>query len=408
MKINHFLLIAGIIISLIEVKTYATEPLCPTPVPIPGIDTLKTLLDVDCKGKPGGAWFYKVESSESQDNKGIAAKVTLPTFEHDKDRIFENSKNAFGDHTKGPLDRPSVYLGGSIGGSELDAGLTWDRVYPEGKEEKFSFRPFWRFKTKGKKDTEWRNPQRSIIKEELESDSCNNVLKDSEPNCTPENKYFVGGKSVDMELKEVKRSLDGMTSTIMMRIKQGDTCFKACFKQTRGKPEVGNTWKRVNSIDQFKAGKCYVAGYKYLKEESKRNIKLWCKKSDIKVVNGEKVKTVTNVPCDEIWTVSPVDKNNKANKPSKQFPDPILCREGNEKGSVIPTNAKITKTNWEKVSLYKDKDTIPLDSKNSKVILGKEFCGINKLNKAKHFEATKIGPSGEQTIQIIPNFKQKN
>ncbi len=406
MIVNNFIIISGLIISLLEVKTYAMEPLCPTPEPKSFID----YVEEDCKGKPSGAWFYKVETSSPNEDKGIRAKVTLPIFAEDPERIFDNIQGQLPEHTKGPLDRPSVYLGGSIGGSELDAGLTWDREYKDGIPTKnFSFRPFWRFKKESKKNTEWRNPKVSPKPEELFSDLCPVDLKNNEiigdKDCNPENKYFDEGKSVEMELKELKRSTDGKTSTIMMRIKQDNKCFKACFEQTRGNPKIGNTWKRVNSIDQFKLGKCYVTGYKHLNKPSTREIPLFCKSSDIKYVNGKKVKTVTTVPCDELCTGYPLDENKKLNKPSKQFKGENDCRDGNERGSVISTNATITETKWEEVSIFqKDKDSTALSSNNSEIILGKEFCGKNKLDDTKHFKTTEIDKNGKQSIQIKPSF----
>ena len=80
-----------------------------------------------CRGR--GAWFYKVQQRTPDDTKGISADFKLPTFEHDPKRYFNNPKGYLPPYTTGPLDRGSVYLGGEIGGTELDAGLSWDKVY---------------------------------------------------------------------------------------------------------------------------------------------------------------------------------------------------------------------------------------------------------------------------------------
>jgi hypothetical protein len=52
----------------------------------------------------------------------------LPEVSFDSNRYFVSPWGA--DHFQtGPLDRPSVYLGGHAAGKEIDTGLTWDRVY---------------------------------------------------------------------------------------------------------------------------------------------------------------------------------------------------------------------------------------------------------------------------------------
>ncbi|MCK6547915.1 hypothetical protein L6R52_18835 [Myxococcota bacterium] len=85
---------------------------------------LKTRVDHGARG----AYFRKVVSGVSTANRAIRVEGTLPTPSFDPARQYLSPSGA--DHFKtGPLDRPSVYLGGRGSGHELDAGLTWDRVY---------------------------------------------------------------------------------------------------------------------------------------------------------------------------------------------------------------------------------------------------------------------------------------
>lgn len=87
----------------------------------------------------GGAIFNKTESSQQSEYKGITADVTLPQASFDPQRYFAGQAKT-PTYKIGPLDRPSVYMGGVVdlgnGKSRImDVGLCWDRVYsPEGLE----------------------------------------------------------------------------------------------------------------------------------------------------------------------------------------------------------------------------------------------------------------------------------
>lgn len=75
-----------------------------------------------------GAYFRKVTSLADVAHGGIVGAGVLPMVELDPDRWFSttDAKRAY---QIGPMDRPSVYMGGNASGTEVDAGLTWDRVY---------------------------------------------------------------------------------------------------------------------------------------------------------------------------------------------------------------------------------------------------------------------------------------
>jgi hypothetical protein len=75
-----------------------------------------------------GAYYRKVVSEERSSVRGLTAVAILPRIDFDPDRHFV-AEEGLDYYKTGPLDRPSVYLGGHGHGRELDAGLTWDRVY---------------------------------------------------------------------------------------------------------------------------------------------------------------------------------------------------------------------------------------------------------------------------------------
>ncbi len=88
--------------------------------------------EVDCHPREvssaHGAYFRKVSSGASAELQTIHAVGVLPRVVIDTARWFSTQDPALF-HQNGPLDRPSLYLGGRGGGTEVDAGLTWDRVY---------------------------------------------------------------------------------------------------------------------------------------------------------------------------------------------------------------------------------------------------------------------------------------
>lgn len=87
----------------------------------------------------GGAIFDKTESNASAEFRGITAELRLPQVSFDSSRFYAGQADT-PVYKVGPLDRPSVYMGGVVdlgqGQSRImDVGLCWDRVYsPEGLE----------------------------------------------------------------------------------------------------------------------------------------------------------------------------------------------------------------------------------------------------------------------------------
>lgn len=77
-----------------------------------------------------GAYFRKVSGPASARYRGIALRGRLPRVELDLAR-WHTPADGEQAYMEGPLDRPSVYVGGNGGGHEIDCGLTWDRVYDE-------------------------------------------------------------------------------------------------------------------------------------------------------------------------------------------------------------------------------------------------------------------------------------
>lgn len=233
--------------------------------------------DIHVADKFKGAYYRKVESEFSTDNKGINGVGVLPSIEFDSKRFYTDPKKS-DSYKTGPLDRPSVYFGGRANNKELDVGLTWDRVYnsdglpsytdkkegtdgreaahrfvktakdgvsvvmddnkkivAKGKDEvnkfmknlkpNFAFRPFWRTTNDG--GNQWNQP----------------------PVGHPGNMYFYPDEKIDMNVKEKgsnKVKID--ISLVNGKINQH---FEKTFEQEGF--GVGNkqSFKRVNSIDQF-------------------------------------------------------------------------------------------------------------------------------------------------------------
>lgn len=218
-----------------------------------------------------GAYFRKVISADSAAHTGIRGEGVLPTILIDRSRWLSTPEGKRGASVKaqdvftfGPLDAPSVYMGGRANEQEVDAGLSWNRVFlkdgrgtwtdntvdgsdgdsaahrfvvePTGRVvdgngtvrtqglqglvENFAFRPYWRVRV-------WANPSVS----------------------SDDNRYFYPGTAFRMNVRVIARD------TLQMRIDRGVTDTKP-FITTFDAPGYGRglrqTWKRVNSVDQFR------------------------------------------------------------------------------------------------------------------------------------------------------------
>ncbi len=102
-----------------------------------------------------GAWYRKVVGPTGTSDEGIEAWGVLPKPVFDPAREHEAGPGEEA-YKSGPLDRPDIYLGLHADGAEVDAGLTWDRVYDDtGRDTgKFAYRIYWRTSKGG-----WNNPK---------------------------------------------------------------------------------------------------------------------------------------------------------------------------------------------------------------------------------------------------------
>lgn len=109
--------------------------------------------------KAGGAYFNKQMAVENGAYKAVEQKIKLPTMTFDPNRFYVPRKGGtmldrINNYLTSPLDKPSVYLGGSTTikkgvGGEMDVGLTLDRVYNKNGEATFTTNP---------KSSDMRNP----------------------------------------------------------------------------------------------------------------------------------------------------------------------------------------------------------------------------------------------------------
>lgn len=229
------------------------------------------------RGAVTGAYFRKVTSLPDPAHGGIVGALRLPFVDLDPDRWFSTSeaKRAW---QNGPMDRPSVYLGGHASGAEVDAGLTWDRVYHvdgrptwtdepsgcdggdlahrfvvnddgtvvslagalrleglDGLVPGFAFRAFWRA-------GRWQNPDAASL----------------------ENHYFFPGERIRMAIHTVAK--DTLALYIHPDPTDGrDIAVRFTVRGFgRGAPQ---SFKRVNSIDQFAATNGRRVGLETLRSE---------------------------------------------------------------------------------------------------------------------------------------------
>ncbi len=303
-----------------------------------------TKSEVVCDKHASGAWFYKVATKKlSTEDIGIHVNGKLPEIKLDPKRYFSKTESGKPHFHDGPLDRPSVYLGGEVGGQELDAGLTWDREFDSNGEPKnsFAFRPFWRNLEDPSRPTQWHNPS---LKQKVgaTTQGCKELhSKDLGKECSSKNIYFQPGEGLEMSLKQLQSDDPVMQVRMVIKSKTDSTkCFAVCFPH-HGNKSKGSTWKRVNSIDQFKTVKC-----------------------------GD----------DE-------------------------CRKGNENGVVIPTTSSAQGGKWDSVKVLQSDGTSKslIPGKDAKIILGKEFCSKARNQKDKYFQTDKVDGNGGQLLSIIPS-----
>jgi hypothetical protein len=218
-----------------------------------------------------GAYYHKVVSRRAIENTGIQGITVLPNVRTDPSRTFvhrdANGNALIDDYRTGPLDRPSIYLGGNAMGHELDCGLSWSRHHDErGRatytdraegtdggdrsrrfyktaggtwrdgfdrevtdrrvidrlEPNYAFRAFWRPTNKGVKEN-WANAEKSDQKQ-----------------------YFYPGQKIGMSVFGVGR--DQMQMRISAPGQQG---FEQKFTAQGFGRGGAQEFKRVNAIDQF-------------------------------------------------------------------------------------------------------------------------------------------------------------
>jgi hypothetical protein len=212
-----------------------------------------------------GAYFRKVSSQKRTNYKGITGTGVLPhvTFDAARYHVPSGTEGAW---VEGPMDIPSVYMGGSAS-TELDAGLDWDRIYTAEGDPAFTdlpggtdggdlshrfvkmddgrlhdgngnivdaprvlsvdgaFRPFWRTVYQGKNT--WANPTVGAA----------------------DNVYFFPGERFAMTVEVKGPELVELT---IRSLDHPAKVLDVTFHQTGFGVGRATSWKRVNSIDQFR------------------------------------------------------------------------------------------------------------------------------------------------------------
>ncbi|MFO0722477.1 MAG: hypothetical protein U1E65_01760 [Myxococcota bacterium] len=236
----------------------------------------------------GGAYFRKMDSGASVKHQGIETEVRLPSVHFDQSPGRQNnnpvgkSGQAKPTYELGPLDRPSVYLGGHAGGRELDAGLSWDRVNlppPTGPGVPHSGAKYVATLTDRPAGTDGRDPrhrfavlegkiydytgaERSDLKlsqlrpncafrpywrTSNETNDWHNAPAGSAGNGKPDgDAYFYPGETVKMSVKVVGKD------QVQLNVSGGPENFSTTFRQLGFGEGRAQSFKRVHSIDQFR------------------------------------------------------------------------------------------------------------------------------------------------------------
>jgi hypothetical protein len=268
---------AGISLAPLTMSGATLKETGPRPIPAPvQVQTTSTIATpgfrIQVAKGVRGAYFRKVSSEAQVHFGGIRARGKLPTPNFDPDRQYV-AKAGLDHFSTGPLERPSVYLGGRASGHEVDAGLTWDRVYdPQGQatytdragcdgrdpthrfvfakkageriikdgngqvvaegeaavtafaqklRPNFAFRPYWRTTNPGEED--WKQPKPGRA----------------------DNVHFYPGEAITMEVKLLG------PGQVQLQI-EGASQFVVDFHQTGwGGAKTAHAFKRVNAVDQF-------------------------------------------------------------------------------------------------------------------------------------------------------------
>ena len=226
----------------------------------------------------GGAYYRKVTSAASSDWKGIQLEGVLPQVNLDPARAtYNGDKNDLqADPTAGPLDRPSVYTGGhGDGNREVDCGLSWDRVWNAPKQGSFTD------KTRASDDRDpskryfedTRNGQpvvldgtgavraegqaqvTTFLADKQMDFAFRPFIRDSQghwitpqPPGSANDRYFYPGEDIKMTLT----SVDATHLQLEVDLVGSDYSYKQVFAQDGFGPGTQPSFKRVNSIDQFR------------------------------------------------------------------------------------------------------------------------------------------------------------
>jgi len=278
--------------------------------------SLRTAIAVDDRAQ--GAYFHKIVAPARPDAHGIRVEGQLPEVILDPRRFavggvvagdpvaatrrvleggsLDTAMGRLNDWRTGPLDKPSVYLGGRAGGQEADVGLSMDRVYdPAGRavftdlasgsdgrdpahqfvfdsgaralkngrgdvvaagddavkqfmidhsmQPSYAFRPYWRASPSEPGTTNWNNPPVTA------AGAADWATRANHTGTPPTNAYFYPGEHFAMNVREAG------TGALRLDIRgNGDDSAIPAFgvgirASSFGKGSA-TEWKRISSIDQ--------------------------------------------------------------------------------------------------------------------------------------------------------------
>lgn len=332
-----------------------------------------------------GAYFYKVMSHARTDASAIEGAGVLPLVRIDPAREHPPAFSLGEDeYMRGPLDVPSVYMGGNAG-TELDAGLSWSRVLDGG------LRPLWTDLPTG---SDGRNPRHRFAlvlgKKTLQAvDGKGDVYDLYRPDG-----HFVGNAD---ELAGERVALlrpDGSVVTSSVAL-QPDFAFRP-FWRTEVRTATGafeNRWANPEPGD---------AGFIFLYPGEHYSMRLAVAGPErvrlaIALENDPRVSLDVTFEQARFGTGAAI-RWKRVNSIDQFRVLASGARKGNEDWSVIPTRTAVTGARWNECALVVGGARVP--------VMGPSFIEARGVELASRFgqvfRTTDFTAQGGESIDIEP------
>jgi hypothetical protein len=315
-----------------------------------------------CAGKPqvddwGGAYYRKIVGLPGSTSRGIAAELVLPRFAADPARAYSPKSPALA-WQLGPLDRASAYLGGNGAGKELDAGLTWRRVYDDRARPAFTDRA---------DGSDGRDPRR---------------------------RFFAAGSAAEPTIEDgtgAAAASGARAVAALMEKLRPDFAFRPFWRTTNG---GGNQWNPAKEATgdavYFYPGEAVSMRLTLASDETFR-MEIAAESGGSRFATTfrqEGFRAGPGAPAHVFKRVNSID----------QYALVDGAREGNEHADVIPTKAEARGLRWDRVSVLEETRDAPLAGAGCVEIRGHD----TNPAYARVFLVADLTPEGGESVDIIP------